>query len=442
MSKKILLKSTFLLLLFSFIAKLLSVLAKIITTRTIGVQAMGYFSLVSPIMILMFTLGHAGLPLALSKTIASNYAKRLKIMANAIIIGTIINIFIMYFLIFFAPFIANNILKNSATIQSIYALAILTPLTCISGILKGYCMGVGKIVITSVSQIIEEIGRVLFIIIIAALFSNINPSYGAMLALFAMAIGEIFQSLTMILGNTRSIKRQLPSLMLETNKVDKLVINDILKISVPLTSNQILTSIAFFFEPIIMTSILINQGFSSDQIAYEYALFSSYALSLLFMPGFFSSTFSSILLPNMSHAISKGNIKRAKQLFFFLTFASLIIGIFAAFICYLFPEFLLNFLYKNTDASHYVKALAFPIILYYIEAPINSAMYSLSLHKQNFFICLFGCLIRTICLFIFIPKYHVFGIGISTIIEVAIIVFFNLFFVIKRLFFDNPKSVL
>ena len=86
-------------------------------------------------------------------------------MANAIIIGTLINILIMYFLVISAPFIATNILKNSATIESIYALAILTPLTCISGLLKGYCMGVGKIVVTSISQIIEEIGRLLFIVL-------------------------------------------------------------------------------------------------------------------------------------------------------------------------------------------------------------------------------------------------------------------------------------
>ena len=95
MKQKKLIKSLLHLVSYGFIAKCLSVVAKIITTRAVGVEGMGDFSLISPIMLLLYTLGQLGLPTAITKLISSNYENRYKIMISSLIIGTIIEFMII-----------------------------------------------------------------------------------------------------------------------------------------------------------------------------------------------------------------------------------------------------------------------------------------------------------------------------------------------------------
>ena len=64
--KKTLLRSTFLLLLVSVIAKILSFLVRILLARTLSESAMNYYTLASPTMVIMITLAQMGIPGALS----------------------------------------------------------------------------------------------------------------------------------------------------------------------------------------------------------------------------------------------------------------------------------------------------------------------------------------------------------------------------------------
>ncbi len=441
MEKKRLLKSTILLIVFGFVAKLLSVIAKVITTRIIGVQGMGYFALAAPVMILLFTLGQAGLPMAIAKLVSTNYQKRGRTIIAAFCFAIVLNVILLTLLIILAPYIANDVLKNPSTLPTIYILALLTPLTCISGMLKGYCMGVNRISITSFSQIVEELGRIIFITLCASFFTNLGPAYGSMGAMLGLVVGEICQSLTLIIGNLRSVKRNYQDFWFERKKLDSLIIKDILSVAVPVTSNRFLTSFTYFLEPIIMTSILLKAGLTSDQIAYDYALLSSYAMSLLLLPGFFATAFSTVLLPNMSEAIAKNKVKRAQKLFLALTFSSLCIGTVAATIFFSMPEFLLNLFYRNTEGAIYVKYLAFPFIIFYIEAPISSAMYALSMNKQSLLTCLIASVFRTVALYAFIPKLGMMGVAISTIVEVIVLVLLNLILVLRKLFGNNTQSI-
>jgi stage V sporulation protein B len=213
------------------------------------------------------------------------------------------------------------------------------------------------------------------------------------------------------------------------------IIKDVLSLSIPISSNRFITTFTYFLEPIILTSILTKLGYSSSFIVYEYGLLESYAIPIIFLPGFFAAALSTFLLPNLSSQISKRHYKKGKNLFLLVSFLSLIIGLFSASICYLFPEFLLNLLYKNIEAKEYVKILALPFIVYYIEAPISTAMYALSLEKQSLIICIISSIIRILSLFILIPKYNVLATAYSTLIEIIIVVGLDLFFIFK--FFKN-----
>ena len=438
MKQKILIKSLLHLIGFGFIAKALSIIAKIITTRAIGVEGMGYFSLISPIMLTLYTLGQIGLPTAITKLISLNYEKRYQIMISSLFIGIIINIILLFLLHSFTPFIAINLLKNPNTLSSIYMLGLLTPLVFISGTIKGYLFGVNKIKISSISQVTEEIARILFVLFFYDFITTLNPTNSSMFAVVALIVAEIAQILTQIILNYRCFDRNYNKFKHELFNKSNYIFNEIISTSLPVSSTRIITTLTYFFEPIIFINIMSNLGYSSTYISKQYGLLESYAIPIIFLPGFFSSAMSTFLLPNMTSLIAKNQYKKAKKLLIVITVISLIIGVFSSLICFFFPEFLLSILYKNKEAKDFVKILAFPFIIYYIEAPISCAMYALSKEKESLIICFISSIIRVLSLFILVPKYYVLGTAYSTIIEILIIITLDLFFIIR--FFKNKTN--
>jgi len=139
----------------------------------------------------------------------------------------------------------------------------------------------------------------------------------------------------------------------------------------------------------------------------------------------------------MTSLISKKEYKKAKKLLIIITSLSLVIGTFSALICLSFPKQLLMLLYGNSDAEKYVKILALPFIIYYIEAPISTAMYALSFEKESLFICIVSSIFRVVSLFVFIPRFYALGTAFSTLVEIILVVFLDLFFIIR--FFFNHK---
>ena len=101
--KKTLLRSTFLLLLVSVIAKILSFLVRILLARTLSESAMNYYTLASPTMVIMITLAQMGIPGALSKVIAQSKDTRKPLLAS-ILVSMINNIVIIAAFSFFFPF--------------------------------------------------------------------------------------------------------------------------------------------------------------------------------------------------------------------------------------------------------------------------------------------------------------------------------------------------
>ena len=64
MNNKKLIKSLINLVVLSFIGKFLSLLARLSMARAIKIEAMSYFSIINPLMVLLLNLSQFGLPLA------------------------------------------------------------------------------------------------------------------------------------------------------------------------------------------------------------------------------------------------------------------------------------------------------------------------------------------------------------------------------------------
>ena len=64
----------------------------------------------------------------------------------------------------------------------------------------------------------------------------------------------------------------------------RVYLKDSLDISIPNTASILIGSIAYFIEPIVLTSTLLHVGYSNNFIINEYGILSGYVLPILLLP--------------------------------------------------------------------------------------------------------------------------------------------------------------
>ena len=338
-------------------------------------------------------------------------------------------------LIIFAKDLSIILFKNIETKHSIMAIGVYAPLVTLTSIYKGYLIGNNKIEITSISQIFEEIARLIFIYLTSSYFINKNVSYGSMGIIIGMWIGEIFQMTSLIILNYKNkINFNIISKNLFTTKPTSY--KELLSISLPITVSRLITSFTFSLEPIIYTNISLRNNISINDITSNYGILQTYVNPILFLPSFFISSISLILLPNLTRLFHEKKLDKSKELFIKSLSLSIIIGIISSISIFLFSNEISLLLFKNTIGVKYIKILAFPYILYYIESILNTTLHSINKEKIVLKISIIASIIRIVLLYILIPIFGFIGIEISMLISILLIILVNSFFIRKHLFLN------
>ena len=396
-------KSTLLLIFGGFITKILGMLIRIVMTRYIGIEGIGLYMLIMPTFSLFIGLCQFGLPIAVTKIVSENKSNNKNIILISIILSLIIDVILMLIIIISSKFISINLLNDYRTYYPLIAISIVLPFISISSIIRAYFFGKQKIFPHVFSNIIEDIVRLIIIIIGVPIFLTKGIIYTVCFLVLSNIISELTSIfiLYLFLPNKISINK---------NDFDFKNIKKITNISLPTVSTRLIGNIGYFFEPIIITNVLLYIGYSNNFIVKEYGIISGYVIPLLTIPSFFTNAISSSLLPVISNDRSNGkNInKRIKQGLIF----SLLIGIPSTIILMVFPKELLNLIYNTDLGINYIRFLAPLFLLLYIQGPLTSILQAINLSKKAMFGSLIGILIRTILLFVL----SLFKIGLWSLI--------------------------
>ena len=391
--KKTLLRSTFLLLLVSVIAKILSFVVRILLARTLSESAMNYYTLASPTMVIMITLAQMGIPGALSKVIAQSKDTRKPLLAS-IFVSMINNIVIIAAFFILLPFLSFYILKQHEILPVLYAILPLIPLVSISGILKGYLFGKQQHVQATACQLFEEGSRILFLLVMFSMDHSLTNVTMAKIAMYSISVGELCSSLYMLfaLRQHKHDIRQLPTLF---HTLHRQQFDEVLSISIPMTGSRLIGSFTYFLEPIVM--VIGLSALQSDTMIHAYGQLNGYVLPIITMPSFLTITLSNFLLPSFTYHYARGHEATARHQFSFILASCFIVGAICSFLCYFFNEELLLLFYHNTRGALLLKQLAIPFALYSLQPPLSSMLHAMSLSKKTVFDTFAGSFTRLCC---------------------------------------------
>lgn len=388
-------KSTLILVLGGFITKVLGMIIRIITTRVIGVDGLGLYMMVLPTFNLFITIATLSLPTAISKLVAEGTRNNKKLVLGFLPIAIIFNIFLIILIILLSPFIANNLLHNEILYYPIMSIGITLPFITTSSIIKGYFFGKEKMFPNVVSNMIEQITRIISIIFIIPYLLKINISYAVSGLVFINCLSEGLGIVTLLLFMPNKTKISKNDIKPDLNNI-----KDIFSISIPTTTSRLISSIGLFLEPIIITFVFLKLGYQTSYITKEYGIISGYVLPMVMMPNFLSGAISSALLPVISKSYANKKYKETKRKLILACKLSLLIGIICTIILFIFPEECLKLLFNTTLGANYLQITSIIFLISYILNPLSSCMQAMDKSKQLMKINIIGVIIKTSLLFI------------------------------------------
>ncbi len=428
MIKNKFISGTIILIIGGLITKLLGMIIKIITTRYIGDEGIGLYMLIMPTFVLFINICQLGFPIAISKLVAEDKRNNKKIIFSVIPLSIVLNIILLIVMLLLSPLI-SNLLHDNRTLYPLIAIGFVLPFISISSIIRGYFFGKQKMIAHITSHIFEQVIRLILIIIIIPILLKYSLEVAVTGVVLVNIVSELTSIIILIFFLPKKITIKKGDII-----PDKGIIRDVLNISLPTTGSRIIGSIGYFFEPIILTFVLLTVGYSNKFIINEYGILNGYILPLLMIPSFFTQAISSALIPVISKGYANKNIKYVKNKIKQAEIISLSIGLFVTVIIMLFPDFLLKFIYNTNQGVDYLRLITPFFLIYYFQVPLTSALQAMNKAKEAMMSTVIGMSIKLILIFgLSLFRMGIYGLIIASIVNIIVVTIHNIVKINKAL---------
>ena len=408
-------KSTIILVVGGIITKLLSFIIRIYFTRVIK-DGINIYSLIMPTYSLLITITQLGFPIAISNIIAKGEKRGKNIMPSIVPVSLLLNLILILIVIFSAKYLSNNLLHEPNTYYPLIALSLVLPFISLSSIIRGYFFGKQQMMPHSISNIIEQLFKLFIVLVILPHLLK----YGTIVAvcgyILISILSETISIVVFLLYLPKNFKIERKDI-----KPDFGTIKDVLAIGLPAVGSRIIGNIGYFFEPIILSYMLLKTGFTNDYIISNYAIYNTYVIGLLIVPTFLLGAIGTSMLPEISKNIN--NKAKVKRIFKKTMIFSLIIGVLSNIVLYFSCDFILNLLFNTTDGCNYIRFLAPFFTIFYLESPLSSILQAFNMTGYIMKTTIIGVIIKLVSL----TLLSLFHIGIYALILSEVI---NIFYVV------------
>ena len=409
----------------TMITKVFSLMNRMMLSRMLSIDAMALYILVIPTLSLSITLAQFSIPSAVFRLISHPKYENKKVIISGIIISFITCMIIMISLVCFSKPISMILLKQSDAYYPLLCIIPFIPLAGISGIIKNYFLGKEKLMTLSIAQFIEEVARIAFSYIFITYYKDTSQSILISITILAMSVGELVSIIFLLLNISSSNKLQIKN---------NLIIKDMMNIAFPLTGSRILHSMYNFIEPIFLVYMLTKIGISKEAIHLEYAIMSGYVVSLLFTPTFFNNVVLRLIIPIFNRDIAYNRYKELQKHIMISITVCLFISLPFTILFYFFGDICLKFLYNTTQGYEYLKYMAIPFTLCYLQTPLSATLQCLNKNKDLFYLSVFEIMIEFIFMLLLVRYFKVLTVGIVLLIGLLTTLVLSVFKIYKYVF--------
>lgn len=440
MSKQSFLHGAIILIIAGLVTKILGFINKIVMARILGPEGMGLYAMAVPIFVLVVTLTRLGLPVAISKLVAQAEAegndqqvKRILVVSLSIT-GTLSLVFTVLTM-FGAKVISSIFLTDVRAYYPLMAITPVVPIVAVSSVIKGYFQGRQNMRPSAYSQVIEQVVRISLVAFLAQLLLPLGLEYAAAGAMISAVLGEaaaLFYLWTTFESRKGKTFRVRKNFFQQLQK-GKQTMRDLLRIGLPTTGSGLIGSLSWTFEAIIVAQSLALAGIATATATAQYGLLSGYAIPLVMLPMFITTSLSVSLVPAVSEALAKKDTALIHRRLYQAFRIALICGAPSTIIMYQFAEPIVTVIYDAPEAAPFLQILAPFFLLLYFQSPLQATLQGLDMAKAAMMNTLFGAVIKIGAIYLLAsrPELGIFGAALAININVCLVTLLHFFSVIK-----------
>lgn len=434
-------KGTLILTIAGFSTRIIGFYNRIFLSDLIGATQMGIYQLILPLYMVAFAFTNYGNELALTKLVSeyksrNDYATIQILFKICFFVNLSLGILASLFLYTNAEWICLNLLKAPECSNCIRIISFGVPFMAMKGSIHGYFLGLEKSSIHAISDLLEQLAKVLGLFLLAT-YICVKNNYDASFALWGVVIGDVCAFLYSFLALTydkhihREIYRDKKSPIYLKQGITLFFKN-----SIPLTSNRLSLTVLQSIESIMIPSVLLLFYKDSDTSLSHYGIFTGMAFPFIMFPATITNALSTMLLPAVSSA--KSGLKKdylsalcEKSLHF-----CLLIGLFSFITFYIYGKDIGILFFQNKEAGIYLYQLSFLCPLIYLATTLASILNGLGHATYNLILTICATIIRISFIQLAIPHLGMMGYMAGLFVSYLFLTFTCLYKIQKQICFN------
>lgn len=396
--------STIILFISNIIVRCFGFIYKIFLSNAMGETALGVYHMIFNFLMVCIALTTTGIPTALSCLISNKHTLKDKKDTSIYFISTLYMSFLISFIIsLFVSFKSAEISAKFFNDENLnlFVLSICPAIVIItiSNVLRSYFYGIKKVKVPAIGQIIEQICKMLFVILLV-LYIN-DKAMICYIALLGISIGEttnvIFMSICLYKENSLYNKFTVKLKDFYTSSVATL------KMAIPITCNRMSSVVLQSVSSMIIPSRLCLSGMTHIQAMGVYGVIGGMVMPFVYLPFTIGSALVVNLIPSLSQEVTLNKYSNVIEKIKFALVLTLVVGIASSIFYYFAGEKLCYMVFHNKNAGTYLKAMSLAPLFLSLNQTLSSILHSIRKEVIASVNTILGMVIQFILIYLLLP---------------------------------------
>ncbi|MGI5891947.1 MAG: putative polysaccharide biosynthesis protein [Bacillota bacterium] len=373
-----LLLGTILLIFSNIYIKGLGFLYRVVLVRVLGAEGIGLIEMVTPLYSFLLVLASWGVPLAISQSIASSKNNRgeiLNIFKSGLIVLFITGVIVTLASWLLLPYMIEYFVPDERIYLSLLIMLPAVFIISIDSAFRGYFQGMGQISSIGASQSIEQTVRVLVGIFLAFQLANLSLDKSVTSAAIGTLLGET-AGFIYLLKIFNKQQRGEGSGFFRPRMAKNLV-----RFGTPVTLNRLVLSSMMMLQAFLIPMALQHAGYDMRTATEMYGRFAGVAMTLLHLPGVFTSALSVSVIP----AIAECSLMNKKLLAHRISNslqATIVFSLPGMLILFLFADQFCTWIFNSPLSAHCLRILCLGGTFAYLQVTLTSILQGLGKVKE------------------------------------------------------------
>lgn len=436
MKKQSLIKGTFILGFAGIFSRCIGMCFRIPLTILVGDEGLGYYQMAYPLYMLFIAIA-SGIPLAMSKMISEQNAKLneqgiLEVLKQALLLMIILGLGTSSIILLLSNKLINLFKWDYKSYYSLIALGIAPLFIAVVSVFRGFFQGLQNMTPTAISQILEQIARVIVGIGLAIILLPKGSEYAAGGATLGAAAGGLFGGVYLV----TKFKKVIKDFKVKKVKFNAGIMDELLKNAVPISLGAAVGTIMNVIDSIMVPRRLLQAGFSSKEAAVLYGQLTGKAAVLVNVPLTVSAAICASVVPIISEAYALHNKNKLNENILSSIKISMVIALPALCGLYFLSSQVLNLIFRDQAKGAMIlrySSLTIPFII--LAQTTTIILQATSSKKMPIVNLLIGCIVKMIItgVLVPIPNINVYGAIIGTISAYLVAVILNVILIKKKM---------